>query len=163
MFKSIFLPIAGVMILIVVVGLIYQGKIPLNKLNDNNQEVKSKTIVINDKEIAIEIAKTSQERAKGLSNRESLDKDSGMLFVFDNERPTFWMKDTLIPLDIIWINDGLIIKIDENVQPEPNTADSNLKRYQAPDITDYVLEVNAGFSKENNIKVGDSVNKLSDL
>jgi uncharacterized membrane protein (UPF0127 family) len=69
------------------------------------------------------------------------------------------MKDMLIPLDFIWVANGKIVKIDKNVPaPAPNTPDGNLKTYSPGTPIDYVLEVNAGFSDKNNIKVGDSVN-----
>ena len=69
------------------------------------------------------------------------------------------MKGMLIPIDIIWINDGKVSLINENV-PQPATPDvpeSNLPSYSPKDPIDYVLEVMAGFSKENKIKVGDAV------
>jgi hypothetical protein len=92
-----------------------------------------------------------------------LDENSGMIFVFNNEKPVFWMKDTKIAIDIIWINDNKVVGIEKNVQPEQGKKDIELKRYPAPTAIDYVLEVNAGFSDRNNIKVGTSVQKLSDL
>ena len=87
-----------------------------------------------------------------------------MVFVFDKDsKPVFWMKDTLIPLDMIWINDGKVVGIEKNVQIEKGKKDNELKKYYAPSKVDYVLEVNAGFCDKNNIKAGSSVQKLSDL
>ena len=64
----------------------------------------------------------------------------------------------LIPLDIIWIGNGKIVKIDENVPaPVAGTSDSKLLNYSPGSPIDYVLEVNAGFSDKNNFKVGDLV------
>lgn len=163
MFKSLFLPLIGVALFITVVGLFSQGK--LNFLIPNNAvSPTSKTIKIDNVEITVEVAKTNEERAKGLSNRNKLDEKSGMVFVFSkNSKPVFWMKDTKIALDIIWINDDKIVGINKNVKPEPNKKDTELKKYPAPSEIDYVLEVNEGFSDKNNIKVGSSVQKLSDL
>jgi uncharacterized membrane protein (UPF0127 family) len=165
MFKQIFLPIILVAAFITLVGLLTQGKFNsfLEKLPVSNNS-NLKTIFIDDKEIKVEVAKTSEEKAKGLSNREKLDKNSGMIFVFDKDsKPIFWMKDTKIALDIVWINDDKVIGVEKNVQPEPGKKDNQLKKYSAPTKIDYVLEVNAGFSDKNNIKSGSTVQKLSDL
>ena len=164
MFKSLFLPIIAVAVFITLVGLLSQGKLDkfIKTTDNNNQQAKS--IVIDDKEIKVEVARTNIERSKGLSNREKLEENSGMVFVFDkNSKPSFWMKDTKIALDIIWINDDKIVSINKNVEPEPNKSDSQLKKYPAPSEIDYVLEVNAGFSDKNGIKAGSTVQKLSDL
>lgn len=109
----------------------------------------------------VEIADTQELRSLGLGNRKSLDKNSGMLFVFD--KPSFykfWMKDTLIPLDIIWIAksevEGIkklkIVEIVEDVLPEsyPNQIGGNFK-------ADYVLELNVGEVNKSNIKLGQEV------
>jgi len=165
MFKSLFLPIIGVMAFITITGLMYQGKLDFLTDKVSNQiQNQDKKIKIGQTEIVVDVAKSNEERARGLSNVESLDKNKGMLFVFDgNSRPVFWMKDTKIALDIIWIEDDKIVSIDKNVQPEPNTPDNKLKRYYAPTNVDYVLEVNAGFSEENDIKVGQSLSGLEQL
>ena len=64
----------------------------------------------------------------------------------------------LISIDIIWINDGTVAKIDKNIEPPaPGTVDSQLKLYRPDTPIDYVLEVNAGFSDKNSIGIGDSV------
>ncbi len=120
---------------------------------NNNQ----KSVTINNKEIKVEVAKTNEERAKGLSGRDSLEADSGMLFIFNNQKPIFWMKDTKVALDIIWINDLKIVGINKDVQPEPGVSEDKLKKYPAPEEIDLVLEVSAGYSDKNNIKVGDNV------
>lgn len=165
MFKSIFLPIIAVAAFITLVGLLSQGKLDkFIKTADTNTNTVTKTIIIGDKEIKVEVARTNEERSKGLSNRTKLDENSGMVFVFNkNSKPSFWMKDTKIALDIIWINDDKIVAINKNVEPEPNKKDSELKKYPAPSEIDYVLEVNGGFSDKNGIKAGSTVQKLSDL
>lgn len=118
------------------------------------------TIVVGGKEILVEVASDDLTRQKGLSGRQSLGENVGMLFVFEaqNVRPGFWMKDMLIPIDIVWINDGEIIQINKDVQPEPGVSDRNLALYVPSGPIDYVLEVNAGFCERNLIEVGDGVN-----
>lgn len=161
MLKSIFLPILAVMVFIILVGFLMQGKFnkfitPQAKPTENTKVLKIKDVEIN-----VEIAKTTEERAKGLGDRDGLDQNSGMLFVFENEStPTFWMKDTKFALDIIWINDNKIIGIDKNIQPENVTDDIKLTRYPSPSKVNSVLEVNSGFSDKNNLKVGDSVDLI---
>jgi hypothetical protein len=115
---------------------------------------------MNNTEISVRLARTQPEREKGLSGISSLEAKSGMLFIFENKEisPVFWMKDTLIPLDIIWIADGKIVRIDKNVPvPSADTPTNKIPTYTAGRPVDYVLEVNAGFSESNSIKTGDSV------
>lgn len=165
MFKSLFLPILAVAAFIVLVGLLSKGKLDgvLKKIAPT-VTVTQKTIRVDTKEVKVEVAKSDEERAKGLGGRDSLAETSGMIFVFNKDsKPVFWMKDTKIALDIIWINEGKVVKIDENVQPEPNVADNELKRYPAPSAIDYVLEVNGGFSKKYGIKVGQMISGLEQL
>ncbi|MFA6190268.1 MAG: DUF192 domain-containing protein [Candidatus Staskawiczbacteria bacterium] len=111
---------------------------------------------------SVEIAKTESERAKGLMNRNQLDADKGMLFIFEKEGVyPFWMKNTLIPLDIIWINENRkIIFIANNVQP-CLPAGRQVKVLICPTVgslakAKYVLEVNAGIAENIKLKVGDT-------
>ncbi len=112
------------------------------------------SVMVGDIVIAVEIAKSSQEKQKGLCCRDSLPENQGMLFVYDmpgNYR--FWMKDTRIPLDMYWISsEKKIVHIEENVQPE-----SYKKSFGTDVPSQYVLETNAGFAKQHNIRVGDTV------
>ena len=102
----------------------------------------------------VELAQTRIQRDKGLMYREKLDKDKGMLFIFDKEGIyPFWMKDTLIPLDIIWIDgNNKIVFISHNVQPCKSLICSSII---PPGPAKYVLEINAGLAVENQIKIGD--------
>jgi len=105
----------------------------------------------NDQVIALTVvvANTADERSQGLMGREELPEDHGMLFIFSvSEVVTFWMKDTLIPLDIIYFNAmGWVIDSDTMV---PCTADP-CKRYTSDEPASTALEVNAGFVKAKNI------------
>lgn len=101
------------------------------------------------------IADTPQERYTGLSFRESICPDCGMLFSFDDKKNrTFVMRDMEFPLDIIWISDKKIVKIHKNLEPEGHNP-KNL--YSSDTPVDSVLEVNGGFSEINNIEVGDKL------
>ena len=113
------------------------------------------TLTINNQTIKLEIAKSQKEITKGLSGRKELKKDKGMLFIFpDYQIRNFWMKDMLFLIDIIWILDNKIIGIEKNV---PLSTDVPLPIYQSPQAINYVLEVTAGFSDKNNIKINDPV------
>lgn len=113
------------------------------------------SVIIDDIKVKVEIADEPLEMAKGLSNRKSLDEDHGMLFVFaEPGQPAFWMKDMEFPIDIIWIKNDVVIDIAPNL---PVVAAEFLSTYSPKEPANYVLEVNAGFAKENGIKVGDKV------
>ena len=117
------------------------------------------TIVnINNQKINLEIAKTNSQKAKGLSGRTNLCPNCGMIFIFNKEGIyPFWMKDTLIPLDLIWLNSkGLIVSI-LTAKPEPNTPITQLKLYQNQKPAKYVIELNANRARELNLKIGDKI------
>lgn len=106
----------------------------------------------------VEIAETIQERSKGLSNRESLDLNKGMLFVMSQKTiPRFWMKKMEFPLDIIWINSDLeIIGIEKDLQP--CVQNEVCPTFSPEEKILYVLEINSGLSDEYNFAIGDRVN-----
>ena len=113
------------------------------------------TLKIGAAQIDAEIADANEEIVQGLSTRTTLGENSGMYFVLEKrEIAKFWMKDMLFSLDIIWIDDGKIIGI---VKEAPTPSDKDIPTYTSPGPVTHVLEVNAGFSKEHNIKVGDRV------
>lgn len=129
------------------------------KLPNEIQYVK-----IAEKIIKVDLALTQQEQEQGLSGREKLEENEGMLFVFDYMgQYSFWMKDMNFALDIIWLapsesedrKDLQVVYIKKNAQPDsyPETfvPDKNAK---------YILEVSASFSEKNNLRVGDRVEFL---
>jgi len=112
------------------------------------------------KKINLELAITPYEQEQGLMFRKELKKDSGMLFVFNDESiKTFWMKNTLIPLDIIFIDsNNRIINIENAI---PCNADP-CKIYKSKSPVKYVLEINSDSSKFYNLSVNEEIvfNKL---
>lgn len=105
------------------------------------------------RKIDIEIADNAFERETGLMYRSELKEDHGMLFIFEDERPRgFYMKNTTIPLDIIFLNaEEEIINIAKNTEPlNENTVPS-----EAP--AQYVLEINSGLADLWQIKAGDKI------
>lgn len=104
----------------------------------------------------LELAITPDERSRGLMFRKSLGPREGMLFIFETEgKHNFWMKNTLIPLDIIWISkNGEVVFIKENAQP--CKEDYCLAIVPDKDAK-YVLEINGGISKEIGLNTGDKI------
>ncbi|MDD2646707.1 MAG: DUF192 domain-containing protein [Patescibacteria group bacterium] len=112
-------------------------------------------VTINQQVIKAETVTTSSEIIRGLSGRQSLADNSGMLFVFPKvDTYDFWMKDMKFSIDIIWINDGRIIDIWQNA---PIPQNSQPARYHPRDKAGYVLEVGAGTVEKNGWKIGDFV------
>jgi uncharacterized membrane protein (UPF0127 family) len=103
-----------------------------------------------------ELAVTPEERSRGLMLREHLDPDKGMLFIYKDEGVHyFWMKNTLIPLDMVWINDnGEIIFISKDVQP---CQTSQCPLISPEQKVQYVLELNGGTSDEVGLARGDKI------
>jgi uncharacterized membrane protein (UPF0127 family) len=112
-------------------------------------------ITINGRRIAVEIADEPAEYIQGLSYRQSLGADSGMLFIFPEKQVRrFWMKNMNFPIDIVWIEDDRIVNITPALAPE-GSAPANTYSSDLP--VDHVLEVNSGFAEKNKFKIGDKV------
>ena len=101
----------------------------------------------------VQVAVTDKEREIGLMNVKEMPIDTGMLFEYpDNTYPSMWMKNTLMPLDAIFINsDAQVVHIAHNMKPK---SEQNNK---SPVICKYVLEINGGLAKKMDIKKGDYV------
>jgi len=112
------------------------------------------TVELKGQTIQVTIAETPEERGRGLSGRAGLAEDEGMLFVFSEDgRYSFWMKDMLFSIDIIWIaKDGTIVDIARNISPDTYPTSFAPK---AP--ARYVLELKAGWLDENGVAIGDVV------
>jgi uncharacterized protein len=122
-----------------------------------NNQSKNPQLIINNKIINVEIADTEDKREKGLSFHQPLTDDEGMLFLFTTaNRYGFWMKDMLFDLDFIWIFNGQVVDLTENV-----SHNNQGKVYQPKVPVTQVLEVKAGFTRRNQIKVGEQTKILS--
>ena len=105
----------------------------------------------------VELAVTSQERTQGLSGHAPLAADEGMLFVFEKAQTySFWMREMLFPLDMIWIDaECTVAHITRNAPPQaPDQSLSDLPRYGPPVPVLYVLEINAGQAESAAVTVG---------
>lgn len=103
--------------------------------------------------LELEIADDDYERETGLMYRASMEQDQGMLFIFENEEPrNFYMKNTNIPLDLIFLDsESKIVSISRNAKPE------SMETIPSQVPAKYVLEVNAGLSDQWSLNVGDSL------
>ena len=120
-------------------------------VNENNEPafviIKTEAVEV---KVSVEVADNFEEHSKGLMFRESLPEDSGMLFVFqDNQPRTFWMKNTLIPLDIIFIDSDFLIT---NITQAVPCKEDPCSYYKSEGGAKYVLEVNQGFSENHGLK-----------
>jgi len=144
--KILFITISLLLLLFVIVLLVLQ----------NYRTEKQNRACFENYCFSIELAVTPKERNSGLMFRESLDFKNGMLFVFEKEGEyPFWMKNTLIPLDIIWINEEKeVVFISENTQP---CKESSCPIIEPNRNAKYVLEINGGISKKIGLAVGDKI------
>lgn len=118
-------------------------------------------IKIGDNFFIAEIADTPAKQSQGLSGRESLEINKGMLFVF--EKPGsygFWMNGMKFPIDIIWISGDKIIGFEKNASLAPSINSGQAKIYYPNESVDKVLEIKAGGADNFGIKIGDSIEVL---
>ncbi|MFA5318311.1 MAG: DUF192 domain-containing protein [Patescibacteria group bacterium] len=131
---------------------------PITKTEEENNK---KQACFGDRCFGVEIADTNDKRVQGLMYRENLAPDSGMLFIFPEiGEHKFWMKNMLIPLDMIWLDENQkIIFISKNFQPCDN-------KQKCPAIkpdkkAKYVLEINAGMADEINLQTGGYIDLIT--
>lgn len=105
---------------------------------------------------SVELAKSRLARTKGLMFRREMPPDHGMLFVYQDEEPrSFWMKNTFLPLDIIFLNKNKeVVSIKKNLQPCEADFCSSIKPEEK---AQYVLELNANIADKINLKPGDKL------
>lgn len=142
--------LAGLLFMVIWVGL------GVNNLK--SEPLREVEIIIGENKATFtaEVVASPALRAKGLSGRVSLPLDRGMLFIFDEaSRYAFWMPEMKFPIDIIWIEDGVIADITTNVPTEP--VDRPLPTYTPKVPISRVLEVNAGLVAKYNLQIGDRV------
>jgi len=129
--------------------------------SDTNLSVEE--VYLADRLFELELALTPDQRAQGLMGREFMADDEGMLFVFPDEPPypaevSFWMKDCLMPIDIIFIDrEGIVSAIHEMQPPEPGTPDEDLPVYSSNGPAQFAIELRGGLTSELGLEVGDFI------
>jgi uncharacterized membrane protein (UPF0127 family) len=105
--------------------------------------------------LSVEVAQTPDQLEQGLMFRKSLDRNEGMLFIFDTERElAFWMKNTFIPLSIGFFDkDKKLVDVQE-MEPVGSIMDLSIPRYVSRKPAMYALEVNRGWFLKNGLKPG---------
>ncbi len=143
--------IASIIIVVIILLISVPQLKPKYSSSTVSIETKNKTITFD-----VEIADTEIKRTVGLMNRTSLKETSGMLFVFGSEKTvSFWMRNTLIPLDMIFIaENGNIVNIKRNAQP---CKAVDCESYKSEKPVKYVLEINVGLADKLDIKEGGTV------
>lgn len=124
---------------------------------------KTATATIRDNKFNLLISKTDKEKEIGLSEKSSLDKDSGMLFVFDKpDYHKFWMKNMKFPIDILFLKNNHLVTIHSKVPIPADTKDENAPIYSPEEPSDMVIEINSGLSETYGFQKGDGV-KIENL
>ena len=143
--------ILGIILLLIAVALFLCAQ---NNNLENNNNISE--ICFENKCFDVEIADTSEKRERGLMNREYLELNSGMLFLFEEENKySFWMKNVLISLDIIWIDQNKkVVFIKENAEP---CKTEECESFKSDNKALYVLEMNGGLAEKIELNIGDEV------
>ncbi|MAH08007.1 hypothetical protein CMI38_07205 [Candidatus Pacearchaeota archaeon] len=161
--KSTLILITILILLIITISLFFQLTI-----NQKQQPVDNYQLTINNQTIHLTPAITNEQKSKGLMNITNLPSNQGMIFIYNQEQTlSFWMKNTLIPLDIIFLNQNYkVVDIKHNFQPCPNDnptyhSDYPCPSYQSKQPAKYAIELNAGQANNLNIQIGKilSINK----
>jgi hypothetical protein len=145
-----------VLITAVAAGICFIGFSAVSKKKEMvvDQKPLPTTALLGTTTISLEHAETMAEKIHGLSDRESLPKDRGLLFTFSEPQKTgIWMKNMHFPIDVLWLDENFkIVHIVRDMKPEsyPNV-------FYPPQPAIYVLEINAGIVSSGGIKEGDVI------
>jgi uncharacterized membrane protein (UPF0127 family) len=124
--------------------------------NDNEQSAPRAVVEVGGVSVTAEVADDEASRTRGLSGRDRLDPDAGMLFLLPGDSPSFWMKGMRFPIDIVWIKGGRVVDVTAGVQPPAGTNEA-LATYSPRRAANRALEVNAGWAARHNVEPGDGV------
>lgn len=129
----------------------------LNKILPRNESSKMMPkVILGNSSVVVEIADTSEKTTQGLSDRETLCSDCGMLFIFNQPSIySFWMRRMHFDIDMIWIKDDQVVDISHEAKiPPVEELESPKTFYQSKTPCNMVLEVNSGWAEKNNVKIG---------
>lgn len=105
--------------------------------------------------VTLEVADAPAERERGLMYRRSLARNHGMAFIYEEARRlSFWMKNTYVPLDIVFVGpDGRVLNV-AHATPQPNASESELRRYRSDVPATYAIELRRGFANRTGVGPG---------
>jgi uncharacterized membrane protein (UPF0127 family) len=129
--------------------------IPHNRMCGNGRKAVLKTPT---ETLSVVMALTSEDQALGLGGCTMIPKKTGMYFSFPAQESTYWMKGMVIPIDIVWIAQGVVVGVEASVPfPSVNARDAELPLYRSPVAVDAVLEVGAGMAEAYGLVKGAQV------
>lgn len=145
----------NIKIIIFLILVAFLGIFIIFSISREGENKNYKEISVNNNKIYVEIADTTEKRKKGLSEREDINENHGMLFIFDKKDYWgIWMKDMLMEIDIIWLDEnGVVVDLKEKISP-----DTYPEVFLPKQMATFVLEFKAGFIENNKISIG---NKFS--
>ena len=140
-------------LLLIASGLILAG------CSKNFNDADTTKVTIGAEKYELEVARSVDAQRKGLSGKKELDKNKGMLFIYDqSDYPQFWMKDTLVPLQLIFVDNCTIVEIKEmSVEKDPSKPEAI---YKSGVKANKAIELNKGTLPENS--VGSKIKELCD-
>lgn len=155
--QRVFAGLGGIVLVITIVFLVIQN----SNFQTRNREHPTIIIELNGREIIVETVSSTADIKQGLSDRSSMERNTGMLFElgYRGIHP-FWMNRMHVPLDIIWIDGNTVVEIAERLPP-PKFGEIPFT-YTPKTEADRVLEVNAGVVQEIGLEIGDTVNGLTE-
>ncbi|MEK7612078.1 MAG: DUF192 domain-containing protein [Patescibacteria group bacterium] len=142
--------------LLIIIAVFIGGYLFISAFQNNDTNMKGTgEVTVRSQIFAVEIADTVEKQAKGLSERDALPENRGMVFLFTEKASyPFWMKGMRFPLDIIWISDGKVVGVHKNLPPDDSAFP---ELYYPPGPIDTVFEINAGIAEAIGIQEGDKV------
>lgn len=145
------------LIIFLVIAVLFFGWLTFS-FSNREPSIDLPELTVGDTTLMVELADTSEKISRGLSGREKLDKDQGMLFIFPNStRRQFWMKEMNFPLDMVFINDDRVVEVILKI-PAPQAGEDGRKiQVMSSASAEMVLEVNSGWVARNRVIVGDRV------
>lgn len=151
--KTLSIIFSASLLIVVAVLLLIAASSPVTAPTTSDSQ---STVSINQITFKVDIADDVREQRIGLSDRDSLASDQGMLFLFpDKEMRSFWMPNMNFPIDLLWIDDNTIVGYEENMQP---ITPDNIMTYKSPQAVDKVLEITAGSIEKYNFNINDIIN-----
>lgn len=122
----------------------------------------TEVLMLTDEPLLVQIAKTPYHHKKGLGGRNSMGKFDGMLFVFNSHyRVGIVMRDMEFPIDVVWLDNGVVVDIAPNIQPE-DVPEEQLSTYFPRKNANLVLELPAGWTIEHGLRIGDELTAASE-